>query len=249
MTVLEMQPERFWSLDGCRNFRDLGGHRTGTGATVRWRKLFRSDSLAGASPTDRQSLRALGLVTVLDLRSDAEVALGGRYCDGDVTVHHLPFHDLLEPATDWARWNESQYVADEYFNLYTSARESMMEALAILTDPAAYPAVIHCSLGKDRTGVLVALLLRALGVPTRETVDEYALSRFGATRIVERLRGQLGADAADLDPYLPAMLHADPDTMRRLLRRVHDELDGVTGYLRSLGVLSSVEHLRAALLH
>jgi protein tyrosine/serine phosphatase len=248
MTVLEMHPERFRSLEGCSNFRDLGGHRTATGATLRWRKLFRSDSLAGVSPDDRQSLRALGLVTVLDLRSAAEVALGGRFEDRDVTVHHLPFPDLLDPATDWAAWNDSRYVADQYFDLCSSARDSIMEALAILTDPAAYPAVIHCSLGKDRTGVLVALLLRALGVPTRDTVDEYALSRFGAARIVERLRERLGPDAADLDPYLPAMLHADPDSMRGFLRRVHDDLDGVTGYLRSLGILSSVEHLRSALL-
>jgi protein tyrosine/serine phosphatase len=248
MTVLEMHPERFRSLEGCSNFRDLGGHRTATGATLRWRKLFRSDSLAGVSPDDRQSLRALGLVTVLDLRSAAEVALGGRFEDRDVTVHHLPFPDLLDPATDWAAWNDSRYVADQYFDLCSSAHDSIMEALAILTDPSAYPAVIHCSLGKDRTGVLVALLLRALGVPTRDTVDEYALSRFGAARIVERLRERLGPDAADLDPYLPAMLHADPDSMRGFLRHVHDELDGVTGYLRSLGILSSVEHLRSALL-
>lgn len=248
MTVLAMHPERFRSLEGCSNFRDLGGHRTATGATLRWRKLFRSDSLAGASPDDCRSLRALGLVTVLDLRSAAEVALGGRFDDRDVTVHHLPFPDLLDPATDWAAWNDSRYVADQYFDLCSLARDSIMEALAILTDPVAYPAVIHCSLGKDRTGVLVALLLRALGVPTRDTVDEYALSRFGATRIVERLRERLGPDAADLDPYLPAMLHADPDSMRGFLRRVHDDLDGVTGYLRSLGILSSVEHLRSALL-
>ena len=58
----------------------------------------------------------------------------------------------------------------------------------------------------------------------------------------------MGDDVADLEPYLPAMLHAEPETMRAFLRRVHDELDGVTGYLRSLGILSSVEHLRAALL-
>ena len=123
-----------------------------------------------------------------------------------------------------------------------------MEALAILTDPAAYPAVIHCSLGKDRTGVLVAVLLRALGVPARDIIDEYALSRVGALRIVGRLSEQMGADVDDLEPYLPALLHADPETMRRFLRRVHDDFDGVTGYLRELGVLSCVGHLRAALL-
>ncbi len=197
MTVLDMQPERFWTLERCNNFRDLGGVRTGTGAALRDRRLFRSDSLAAASAGDRERLRHLGLVTVLDLRAEHEVALGGRYQDDRVTVHALPFGDLLEPATDWGAWNDSGYVAGRYLDLCSSARDSIMESIAILTDPAAYPAVIHCSLGKDRTGVFVALLLRALGVPARD---------------------------------------------------LHDEFDGVTGYLRELGILSSVGHLRAALL-
>lgn len=248
MTVLDMQPERFWTLDRCNNFRDLGGLRTGTGASLRERRLFRSDSLAAASARDRERLRHVGLVTVLDLRAEHEVALGGRYHDEGVTVHALPFGDLLEPATDWAAWNDSDYVAGRYFDLCSSARDSIMESLAILTDPAAYPAVIHCSLGKDRTGVLVALLLRALGVPARDIIDDYALSRLGALRNVARLREQMGDDVDDLEPYLPALLHAEPETMRRFLRRLHDEFDGVTGYLRELGILSSVEHLRAALL-
>ncbi len=57
MTVLEMQPERFSPLDGCNNFRDLGGHGTASGTTIRWRRLFRSDSLTGASPNDRTFFR------------------------------------------------------------------------------------------------------------------------------------------------------------------------------------------------
>jgi protein-tyrosine phosphatase len=249
MTVLEMQPDRFWTLDGCNNFRDLGGLRTRTGAALRGRRIFRSDSLAAASARDRDRFRRLGLVTVLDLRAEHEVSLGGRYHDDGVTVHALPFGDLLDPATDWAAWNDPGYVAGRYYDLCFTARDSIMEALAILTDPAAYPAVIHCSLGKDRTGVLVALLLRALGVPARDIIDEYALSRLGALRIVAGLQERMGSDVDDLEPYLPALLHAEPDTMRRFLRCVHDDFDGVTGYLRELGILSSVEHLRAALLH
>ena len=248
MTMLETQPERFWTLDGCNNFRDLGGLRTGTGAALRGRRLFRSDSLTAASDRDRERLRDLGLVTVLDLRAEHEVSLGGRYHDDGVTVHSLPFGDLLEPATDWAAWNDSDYVAGRYFDLCVTARDSIMESLAILTDPAVYPAVIHCSLGKDRTGMLVAVLLRALGVPARDIIDEYALSRLGALRIVARLREQMGDDVDDLEPYLPALLHAEPETMRRFLRRMHDDFDGVAGYLRELGILSSVGHLRAALL-
>ena len=61
-----------------------------------------------------------------------------------------------------------------------SSDESIAEALAVLTDPAAYPAVMHCSIGKDRTGILVALLLSIVGVEDDDIVADYALSGMGA---------------------------------------------------------------------
>jgi len=249
MAAVDTQPERFWTLEGCNNFRDLGGHRTHTGATLRWRRLLRSDSLASASPNDRVRLGELGLVAVIDLRCAHEVALSGHYREEGVAYHHLPFGDLLGLDADWEAWGDPAYVAGRYFELCFSARDSISEAFAILTDPCAYPAVVHCSIGKDRTGVLVALIMRALGVPVDAIVEEYALSQAGAARFVDQLRARIRTeDQQDLDPYLPALLAAEPETMRRFLRLVSDEFGSVTGYLRHLGIASSVQHLRTALL-
>ena len=186
---------------------------------------------------------------MIDLRCTHEVALSGRYREEGVEYHHLPFGDLLGPDADWEAWSDPAYVAGRYFELCFSARESISEAFAILSDPGAYPAVIHCSIGKDRTGVLIALVMRALGVPVDAIVQEYALSQVGAARIVERLRAQIRTeDQHDLDPYLPALLAAEPETMRTFFRLVCDEFGSVTAYLRHLGIAGSVQHLRTALL-
>jgi protein tyrosine/serine phosphatase len=248
VTVLATQPERFWDLQGCSNFRDLGGYHTGTGAATQWRRLFRGDAVIGATPADRGRFDDAGLRAVIDLRSTHEVALGGSYRAPGLVAHHVPLGDLLDRETRWDAWSDPAYVADRYFELCVTGGDAIAEVLAILTDPAAYPAVIHCSLGKDRTGVVTALILRAIGVPTRTVVEEYALSRHGAARLVERLQARMGTDRHDLEPYLPAMLAADPRTMIAFLHRVVDEFGSVHGYLRHLGVASTVDHLRAALL-
>ena len=143
--------------------------------------------------------------------------LAGRFSDQNVGYHNLPLGDpLAEAAT--VGWSNPEDVAIHYLELLLSSDDSIGEALAVLTDPAAYPAVIHCSVGKDRTGILVALVLSLVGVADDDVVADYALSGMGAVRLALRLR-ELGADnPSDLDRFLPALLSAEPDTMRRFPR-------------------------------
>jgi protein-tyrosine phosphatase len=247
--LAEMHVEPELSLEGCRNFRDLGGLRTATGASLRARRVFRSDGLTSATVHDRHLLAATGLATVIDLRSEHERSVAGAYVADGVVVHHLPLGDLLGHEERWDAWRDPSYVAHRYFDLCLNARDSIAEAFAVLTDPAAYPVVVHCSLGKDRTGVLVALVLRAIGVPVGQIVDEYALSRHGACRLVDDLRAGLDDDQWQaLAPCLPAMTAADPATMLHFLGRIDDEFGSLTGYLRDLDIVSAIRYLGTNLL-
>ena len=141
------------------------------------------------------------------------------------------------------------YVADLYFELCLASTAAITEVLAVLADPATYPVVVHCSLGKDRTGVVIALVLRAIGVPVGHIIEEYSRSRYAAFRMVDALRAQLDEEhCRALGPYLPALLAADPFTMLRFLGHIDDEFGSMTGYLRQLDMVSAIPSLGAALL-
>jgi protein-tyrosine phosphatase len=244
--VAVTQRDRQWALDGCCNFRDLGGYPTTTAAKILPRRLFRSDSLASASAADRARFAELGLTTVIDLRSETEIVLGGRY-DGRATYHHLPLGNPLTTLVN-VEWNDPQRVAAHYVELLHSAPDSVAEALAVLTDPAAYPAVIHCSIGKDRTGIVTALLLALLDIADDDIVADYALSGIGAARLALRLRDHFGDRYSELEPLLPALLSADPATMRLFLAAVRTEYGSVEGYVDHIGVSTAIPYLRDVLL-
>ena len=158
--------------------------------------------------------QALGVATVIDLRSDDEVAWSDDVVAPGAVRHHLPLGDLLATGDDWERWRDPMFVADRYFDLCRSGTTSITEIFAVLTDPAIYPVVVQCSLGKDRTGVVVALVLRAIGVPVGHIVEEFSRSRYAAFRMVDAIRSQLDDEHRQaLGPYLPALLAADPFTM------------------------------------
>jgi protein tyrosine/serine phosphatase len=200
-----------------------------------------------ASASDRARFGELRLATVIDLRSSGEVTLAGRYTDSTVAYHNLPLGDPLAEATT-VGWRDPQQVATHYLDLLLSSDDSVAESLAVLTDRAAYPAVIHCSVGKDRTGILVALVLSLVGVDDDDIVADYALSGMGAARLALKLRELCADNLADLERFLPALLSAEPDTMRCFLQMLRGKFGSVEGYVEYLGLTSAIDYLRAALI-
>jgi protein tyrosine/serine phosphatase len=246
VSVSHESESQFWTLEGCSNFRDVGGYASAFGTRVRPRQLYRSDALSAASPSDREILAGLRIATVVDLRVHAEIEIAGRYPDRRPAYFHLPLGNPVNGAG--IGWSEPEQVAARYFELLLDGRDSIGETLAVLTDPAAYPAVIHCSVGKDRTGIVMALILSLLGVADHDIVADYALSGIGTARLVLRLRDELGDRFSELEPFLPVLLSAEPDSMRIFLARLRSEFGSVDGYVEHIGLASATEYLRAALL-
>jgi protein-tyrosine phosphatase len=167
-------------LPGTLNLRDVGGYPTRDGGRVRWRALLRSDALHRV-PAGTAVLRGLGLRTVIDLRShvEAEIAPSDLGDLGPRTLH-IPVlgGDLRALPSDLS--GTYRYIVDE-------CGAAIAAVIQRLCAPAALPALIHCSAGRDRTGIVIALILAAMGVPDDVIAADYAFGGGRADLILEVL--------------------------------------------------------------
>lgn len=175
------ETSRHVAFDACFNFRDLGGYPTASGRTLRWARLYRADALHRLTQGDLQAFAGLGIHTVIDLRSMTEVADYGRVSEASgVAWRHLPMLDdvrLAPPDPDAGPViEEPDGPGPAYLLLAEQYRQSIVQVFGVLGEASAYPAVFHCTAGKDRTGILAALILDILGVPDEVIAQDYALT-------------------------------------------------------------------------
>ena len=116
-----------------------------------------------------------------------------------------------------------------------SAGDSVAAFLGLVCDPDAYPLVFHCFAGKDRTGILTALVLGLLGVADADIAEDYALSQSAMHRLLDWLRIQPGENAADLDSSSAAIVAAEPETMAAFLQGFRAAHGSFEAYAAGLG--------------
>lgn len=227
------------ALDGPANFRDLGGYPARDGRTVRSGRVFRSDSLSHLSDADVSHLvDGLGLVTVVDLRAANEIATYGHAPLGGhgVTVHHLPIVDETRRPRDTAEPDlASRPMAEIYGIMLERFADRFVAVLRVVADPANQPVVFHCAAGKDRTGLVAALLLGALGVDDDVIALDYATTAEHLDELLarQRARGPAGDETAAVDP---ALLTAEAHVMREVLTRLTMSHGSVAAYLHAHGL-------------
>lgn len=240
--------QRTVDLEGCFNFRDLGGYPTADGRTIRWQQVYRSDALHLLTDDDVARVRdELGVAAVIDLRSSAELAVEQAewIADGAVRFHHLPLYDGERVRTESLPPVET--LADRYFLLAEFARPQIARVIQAVAD-ADGPIVYHCAAGKDRTGVISAVLLGLLGVRDDIIVADYAASRENLDAIIDRLMGSKGYENV-FAALPPDTLHAEPATMVTFLERIRAEHGSMVDYARAAGVSSAtIEKLAGRLL-
>jgi protein-tyrosine phosphatase len=232
---------RLLPLVGAYNFRDLGGYRTVDGRTTRWGTLYRSDGLHELTEADLETLRDLGLKSIVDLRTGAELERTGRGLLQTEPIRHLHLSVMQEVANDKVT---AQSLADlDLASLYLQWLDSsraLVEALRLVCDPTNYPLVFHCAAGKDRTGVLAALVLDILGVERATVVTDYSLTAERLDLIRARQKRNDPETAARM-VGAPHLYGADARTMERFLEGLDADHGGARQWALSAGI--SVEAL------
>jgi len=230
-------PSRLLEIPGTFNLRDIGGYRTADSHVTRWQQVFRSDSLHALPPGGQTMLLQTGLRTVIDLRRPDEVA-----AEPDVIARHpqIDYHELpilqapVSSETDHAlRGAES--LEDVYRGILDRFQMPLSQIFQTIADAAEAPLLVHCSVGKDRTGLVIALLLDLVDVPPVTIVEDYTMTK----ELIEPLRPvsyQKAMDAGLNMPRHDRMMECRAETMVTMLDHLHTRYGGSANYLRRIGL-------------
>jgi len=224
--------DRRIALGGPVNFRDLGGYPAAGGRSVRWGRVYRSDSLHRLDPADAPRVADLGIVTAIDFRANDELDRIGIGPLGELDVRHvhLATVDRAMHGRQMPDISQTRTAAEIYFTMLETGAPSYAEALRELAEPGALPAVFFCMAGKDRTGVFAALLLGLLGVADADIVADYALTSEVLEEIHARHRREVPAIDEQWANLPPDIAGAFPRTMEGLLAEVRDRYGSWDGY-------------------
>jgi protein-tyrosine phosphatase len=233
--------QRIVSLGNLFNVRDLGGYTTADGRTVRWGQLYRAASLHQLDPEHEEEWERLALTTVVDLRRTRERIAGGwPEMLESATVCELPMlpddwtlpRDGFESPTD--------HLSAAYGDMARLGRDAVRSTFELLSDPARYPLLFFCIAGKDRTGMVAAVLLSALGVDDEQVLEDYELSGEHVVALVEHLKSQGRLDDNPMINQPIEVLRAPRVALETALERMRAEHGSVLGYLEWCGVTPEV---------
>ena len=205
----ETPPERVINPEGTTNFRDLGGYAAYDGRLVAWRTLFRSDSLDRLTEKGVEAYLTPGIRTVVNLRSENTEAEDVPGVVSAVRMVYLP----------WDMKGAIEDVPQTYRNFVWDNLNVFREVFLLLADKENLPLLFHCAAGKDRTGVLAAVILKSLGVGDEIICADYVLTeKLNPEWRVSRDNIEAALDEVvrfgGIEPFLSEHVHIDPSVLK-----------------------------------
>jgi protein-tyrosine phosphatase len=236
--------DRTLAWDGCLNVRDLGGHPTEDGSVTRFGAVVRADSIRQMSDAGWAALSDYGVGRIVDLRFHDELE-----ADPPREVHVEVVHVPVFPHPDTGAWAELDKLSaaapdhvtatrDVYLALLLLLPERFAAAVEAVADAPEGAVVVHCTAGKDRTGLVTALLLRLAGVGIAEIAADYAVS---GANLRERARPWIEEAETEEELRRRERIASTPaEGMTGVLEELQRRYGGVAGYLRDGGAEEAV---------
>lgn len=243
--MMNYSKSRQINFEAIYNFRDLGGYKTNDGHEVAWRRLFRSGELQKMTFPDAEKLmQEIGLVSVLDLRSNLEIAQQGL---GLVSTSGLKYYNVSfisdggDKEGNIKRYQGLANMGQFYLRLLRQEEfaQRLIEALTFIGNQSNQPLVFHCSAGKDRTGLLSAIILNILGVCDEDIAGDYSLTASHPHMQYNRATSEMKKEGAAKG--LPAFFWEETsELMLQFLAKFKEEYGSAEQYLREHGADSSL---------
>lgn len=236
--------ERRLRLDGATNLRDIGGYPTTDGAHSAWGRVFRGGRLDELTDRDHEILAALGIDAVFDLRSEAEAERQPDRLWPGVRHVHLPMSSDVAVKRGFLDriigGHITEFTKEQMADGYLRMLESFPQSLGQIATAVAggERILIHCTAGKDRTGIAAMMLLGIAGVGDSWLLDDYEISvRYRTPGIVQQFSDQVRAAGRDPDDFdIDAMLGSPRSVMRRTLDGLYERWGDHHGYARFAGL-------------
>ncbi|MEM7030832.1 MAG: tyrosine-protein phosphatase [Chloroflexota bacterium] len=221
----------------CYNVRDLGGLATKSGQKIKPGTLVRADNLSRLTQEGHKALRSDGVRTVIDLRSPEELGQETypfSMADASKPVYlNLPFEDRQHP--NMAQMNATRSVSAKYGLMLDHFKHNVGVILTAFSDAQPGGVAFHCQAGKDRTGLIVALLLSIAGVPVQTIAEDYAVSEAALRPLYEKLVVDAGNNPSKI-AQLPPEPVATPETMLTVFDDLTLKYGNVERYVRQTGI-------------
>ncbi|WP_151737358.1 tyrosine-protein phosphatase ['Paenibacillus yunnanensis' Narsing Rao et al. 2020] len=230
-TTTNSSIERLLKLEGAYNVRDIGGYPAEHGKLVQRGRLFRADGLHRLTGGDQGLLLDKGLRTVIDLRHDDEcLAKRNVFADSEALAYYNV--SLINPATTMEA--DIRCLGDMYVNMLDECGPQLGRVFTLIAEAGEGGVLFHCAAGKDRTGVVAALLLDLAGVPKELIVQDYAETEINLAPLMAEFLAEMPEEMRSAG--YEAFMGSAPENMEIMLQHLHARYGGAEAYLASIGL-------------
>jgi protein-tyrosine phosphatase len=225
--------DRVIRLAGTYNLRDLGGYPLRSGGTTKWRRVLRSEALSDMTPRSIAELLSLGVSRMIDLRGPHETGVEPSpfAYRPEVAYHLVPLYDQLAPIVA----GETPFeMGERYIDALSKCGNRIAHVLRLIANGGDGVVLFHCTAGKDRTGVIAALLLSIVGADRDVVVRDYAMTG-EATLLIARLRTRALARGGAAE-HVDRVLASRAESMEMMLDWLDERYGGIEAYNHSIGL-------------